>query len=101
MLVKLYGESPEAEKRYSPAVCIGARKTLIEGEPDPISRSIVLFRLTSVGCAVSTGQTMAFVKKFCSLDWEMAASRARVSAWAMVASRGAEAASAWALVRRM
>jgi hypothetical protein len=34
MLVKLYGESPEAEKRYSPAVCIGARKTRIEGEPD-------------------------------------------------------------------
>ena len=35
MLVKLYGESPEAEKRYSPAVCIGARKTRIEGSPDP------------------------------------------------------------------
>jgi IS1 family transposase len=35
MLVKLYGESPESEKRYSPAVCIGARKTRIEGEPDP------------------------------------------------------------------
>jgi IS1 family transposase len=35
MLVKLYGESPEAEKRYSPAVCIGARKTAIEGNPDP------------------------------------------------------------------
>ncbi len=36
MLVKLYGESPEAEKRYSPAVfCIGARKTAIEGDPDP------------------------------------------------------------------
>jgi hypothetical protein len=35
MLVKLYGESPEAEKRYSPEVCIGARKTRIEGEPDP------------------------------------------------------------------
>jgi hypothetical protein len=29
------GESPEAEKRYSPAVCIGAHKTVIEGEPDP------------------------------------------------------------------
>jgi hypothetical protein len=28
MLVKLYGESPEAEKRYSPAVCIGAHKTV-------------------------------------------------------------------------
>jgi 3-methyladenine DNA glycosylase/8-oxoguanine DNA glycosylase len=34
-LVKLYGESPEAEKRYSPAVCIGAHKTRIEGNPDP------------------------------------------------------------------
>src|ERR1700675_3242904 len=35
MLVKLYGDSPEAEKRYSPAQCIGARKTTIEGNPDP------------------------------------------------------------------
>ncbi len=35
MLVKLYGESPEAEKRYSPAECIGYRKTRIEGSPDP------------------------------------------------------------------
>ena len=34
-LVKLYGESPEAEKRYSPAVCTGARKSRIEGNPDP------------------------------------------------------------------
>jgi IS1 family transposase len=35
MLVNLYGESPEAEKRYSPAECIGCRKTRIEGSPDP------------------------------------------------------------------
>lgn len=34
-LVKLYGDSPEAEKRYSPAECIGARKTPITGNPDP------------------------------------------------------------------
>jgi len=34
MLVKLYGESPEAEKRYSPAECIGARKPRIEGNPN-------------------------------------------------------------------
>jgi len=34
MLVKMYGGSSEAEKRYSPAVCIGARKTRIEGNPD-------------------------------------------------------------------
>lgn len=33
-LVKLYGESPEAEKRYSPAECIGICKTRIEGDPD-------------------------------------------------------------------
>jgi IS1 family transposase/lambda repressor-like predicted transcriptional regulator len=35
MLVKLYGQSPDAEKRYSPAECIGIRKTHIEGDPDP------------------------------------------------------------------
>ena len=35
MLVKLYGEAPEAEKRYSPATCIGTRKRRIEGSPDP------------------------------------------------------------------
>jgi IS1 family transposase len=36
MLVKLYGASPESSQgRYSPAECIGARKTRIEGNPDP------------------------------------------------------------------
>jgi IS1 family transposase len=35
MLVKLYGEAPEKDKRYSPAECIGCRKTPIEGDPDP------------------------------------------------------------------
>jgi IS1 family transposase len=35
-LVKLYGASPESMKgRYSPAECIGAHKTPIEGNPDP------------------------------------------------------------------
>ena len=34
MLVKLYGETPESEKRYSPAQCIGARKRRITGDPD-------------------------------------------------------------------
>jgi len=35
-LVKLYGASPESSQgRYSPAECIGARKTRIEGNPDP------------------------------------------------------------------
>ncbi len=36
MLVKMYGTAPEAEKgRYSPPICTGARKTRIEGNPDP------------------------------------------------------------------
>jgi IS1 family transposase len=38
MLVKLYGEpshSPEAARRYSPTECVGARKEMITGKPDP------------------------------------------------------------------
>jgi IS1 family transposase len=34
-LVKLYGTPPEAEKRYSPAECIGARRETVTGNPDP------------------------------------------------------------------
>ena len=34
-LVKLYGEAPEAQKRYSSAACVGARKRRVEGNPDP------------------------------------------------------------------
>ena len=35
-LVKMYGVAPESAKgRYSPAECTGARKTWIEGDPDP------------------------------------------------------------------
>ncbi len=33
-LVKHYGPEPEQEKRYSPAVCVGARKETVEGRPD-------------------------------------------------------------------
>ena len=35
MLVKLYGQAPEAERRYSPPTCIGAEKHKIIGNPDP------------------------------------------------------------------
>jgi IS1 family transposase len=35
MLVKLYGADPVAEKRYSPAKCIGARRQAVTGDPDP------------------------------------------------------------------
>lgn len=33
-LVKIYGEGPKTEARYSPAQCMGARKTLMTGAPD-------------------------------------------------------------------
>ncbi len=35
MLIKLYGADPEAERRYSPATCIGAEQRRITGNPDP------------------------------------------------------------------
>jgi len=34
MLVKLYGQEPESEKRYSPAKCIGAEQRVVMGFPD-------------------------------------------------------------------
>lgn len=35
MLVKLYGDTLESEKRYSPAQCIGCKRESIVGNPDP------------------------------------------------------------------
>jgi len=35
MLVKIYGAPVEAEKRYSPAECIGGKAERIQGSPDP------------------------------------------------------------------
>lgn len=35
MLVKIYGNDPEPEKRYSPAVCNGCEKYPVSGNPDP------------------------------------------------------------------
>jgi hypothetical protein len=35
VLVKIYGAAPEGQRRHSPAICTGARKFRVEGEPDP------------------------------------------------------------------
>ncbi len=35
MLVKVHGSTPEGQRRYSPAECIGAVKHRVEGNPDP------------------------------------------------------------------
>jgi len=34
MLVKLYGQEPEGQKRYSPAKCISTHKHTVQGKPD-------------------------------------------------------------------
>ena len=35
MMQKLYGSPQDAEKRYSPAECIGVETRVIQGDPDP------------------------------------------------------------------
>ena len=32
MLIKIYGAAPEGQRRYSPAICTGAHKHVIEGK---------------------------------------------------------------------
>jgi IS1 family transposase len=34
-LVKIYGAEPGGEKRYSPAICLGAKKSRVIGNPNP------------------------------------------------------------------
>jgi IS1 family transposase len=69
-LVKLYGEAPEAEKRYSPAECIGCRKTVIEGNPDTAHISTGYVERQNLTMPMHmrrfTRLTNAFAKKFMS-----------------------------------
>ena len=75
-LIKIYGDSPEGEKRYSPAQCTGIEPKVVMGEPIPrlISTSYIERQnLTMSMCKRRfTRLTNAFSKKIANHEYAIA-----------------------------